>query len=225
MDGRLRLLRWLNVERDYTIAEKLYRIFKNEVESREPPNKIWLSDTVYCGRKKIFRMLGVGERFTEEQLNKIWLGIIVGKALEEIGIAKEVEVEYRGIRGRIDALLETGEPIEVKVIGNIYVASSNYADTHIEQLSRYCLASGKVAGIVFYYIPGMAMTNMPSYRYTFDLEAVRKETDERLDMLEKAYKALDPFILPPTWHSDSMDNWECRKCTYRGACRSGAKPI
>lgn len=222
---RLRLLRWLSVEKDYTVAERLYKLFKEEIERREPPDRIWLSDTVYCGRKKIFRILGVGERFTERQMNKIWLGIVVGKALEEIGIAREVEVEYRGVRGRIDTIMETGEPVEIKVVENMYIPASRYAETHVEQLSRYCLATGMAAGRIFYYIPGIPMTDMPSYRYTFNLESIRRETDERLDMLEKAYKTLDPFTLPPTWHSETMDNWECRQCTYRGACRSGSKPL
>jgi hypothetical protein len=76
------------VEKDYSVAEKLYSLFRREIESREPPDRIWLTDTVYCGRKKIFQIMGVGQRFTETQLNRIWLGIIVGKALEEIGIAR-----------------------------------------------------------------------------------------------------------------------------------------
>jgi len=218
-------LKYLSCERDYSVAEKLYQLFRREVEQREPPDRIWLSDTVYCGRKKIFQMMGIGNRFTETQLNRIWLGIIVGKALEEIGIAREVEVEYRGVRGRIDTLLDTGEPVEIKVVQNLYTAASSYSEAHVEQLSRYCLASGKDTGIIFYYVPGLAMTSMPSYRYKFNLEQVAKEVDRRLDLLFKARDALDPFMLPPTWHSDGFDNWECRGCSFQGACRSHALPL
>jgi len=218
-------LKYLSVERDYSVAEKLYSLFRREVEGREPPDRIWFTDTVYCGRKKIFQIMGVGQRFTEAQLNKIWLGIIVGKALEEIGIAREVEVEYRGVRGRIDTLLETGEPVEIKVAQNLFTVASSYSEAHVEQLSRYCLAANVETGVIFYYIPGMPMTRMPSYRYRFSLDDVREEVDRRLDILFKAYRALDPFILPPTWHSDSMNNWECRGCAFQGACRSGAKPL
>jgi len=215
----------VGMERDAKIAEKVYYILRKEVESREPPNRIWLTDTVYCGRKKIFRMMGVGERFTEVQLNKIWLGLIVGKALEDIGIAKEVEVEYRGIRGKIDTLNDTGEPVEIKVVQNLFCTTGKYTEAHVEQLSRYCLAVNCNSGILFYYIPGMAITEMPSIKYTFDLEKVRAVTDERIDKLLMAQKIMEPYILPPTWHSDNFNNWECKNCTFLGACKSESKPI
>ncbi|RLG89973.1 MAG: hypothetical protein DRO36_06870 [Candidatus Hecatellales archaeon] len=194
---------------------------EKRIDEEEPPKRIWLTDTVYCGRKKIWRMMGYRERFTERQLNAIWLGLIVGEALKSLGIAGEVPVEYRGIRGRIDVILETGEPMETKVVKSLYVSASEYARTHVQQLSRYCLAKESEYGVLFHYVPGLSISNLPAYRYRFDLKAVKRETDERLDLLFKAEDAMDPFILPPTWHSETMDNWECRNCPFQMLCRQG----
>lgn len=201
------------------ITIKIMEILKKKIETREPPKTIWLTDTVYCPRKKIYAMNGIGQRFNETAINKIWLGIIVGEALKEIGIAGEVAVEYRGIKGKIDIMMDSGEPLEVKTAQNLYIPASEYANTHVEQLSRYCLATNSTTGILLYYIPGIKITSMPVYRYRFNLSEVKKVTDERIDMLLEAVKNNDPFILPTTWHSESMDNWECRQCIYQQVCR------
>ena len=201
------------------IADKLRQLMLDKIEKREPPKTIWFTDTVYCGRKKIFAMLGGRQRFNNTALNKIWLGIVVGEALKSLGIAGEVPVEYKGMNGRIDVLLETGEPMEVKTASNLYITASEYTETHVQQLSRYCLALGKETGILFYYVPQVSIMSLPAYRYRFDLDKVREETDERLELLKQAAKALDPFMLPITWHSKDMDNWECRQCMYQEVCR------
>ena len=211
----------VGMDKTYEVAEKLYGIFRKEVETREPPKTVWLSDTVYCGRKKIFAMKGMAQHFTEQAMSKIWLGIVVGKALQELGIASEVEVQYRGIKGRIDVLLETNEPMEIKTATNLYTTASKYSESHVEQLSRYCLATGSETGVLFYYVPGVKMSDMPSYRYRFDLGRVREITDGRIDMLLRAASAEDPFILPATWHSENFNNWECRQCQFLTICRHG----
>jgi CRISPR/Cas system-associated exonuclease Cas4 (RecB family) len=211
---------WISRDEYPEIAAKLKEIMVKRLTDREPPTTIWFTDTVYCGRKKIFRMLmGGQEPMTERSLNKVWLGLVFERELEALGLATQVPVKYRGMNGRIDVLLETGEPMEVKTTLNLYVPASNYAETHIEQLSRYCLAVGKETGVIFYYIPGIAIGNLPAYRYRFDLEAVKKVTDERLDLLEQAVKLQNPFILPTTWHSQTMDNWECKECLFQQICR------
>jgi CRISPR/Cas system-associated exonuclease Cas4 (RecB family) len=205
------------------ITEKVRRIMLDKIYSREPPNRIWLSDTVYCGRKKIFRILGLGEAIPERAISRIWLGIVVGEALQGLGIARELPVEYRGIRGRIDVVTDTGEPIEVKTTINPYTLATNYTTAHTEQLSRYCLATGVETGILFYYLPGAEISEMPATRYRFNLTQVQDETDIRLNMLEKALAEQDPFTLPPTWHSKTFNNWECRQCNYRDLCMAKAK--
>lgn len=213
----------MNVRREKTpeIAEKLKETFQKKIDEKEPPDKIWLTDTVYCGRKKIYAMMGWRQRFTEQTLSKLWLGIIVHQALKDMGIAGEVPVEYMNIKGKMDVLLETGEPLEIKVTSSTYVPASEYAETHIEQLSRYCLALKKQHGIILYYIPGINISSLPAYRCEFNLSEVANVTAERINLLEKAAEARDPFILPTTWHSNNMDNWECRKCTFQAACRAG----
>jgi len=204
------------------IAEKIKQIFQQKIDEREPPNRVWLTDTVYCGRKKIFAMLGFKQRFTEENLSKIWLGTIIHEALKDMGIASEVPVEYMGVRGRIDVLLATGEPMEVKVAGSMYVPASQYAESHVEQLSRYCLARGVETGVLFYYIPNTAITSLPAYRYRFDLKQIEEVTRERIELLKRAAEEKNPFMLPATWHSDTMDNWECRSCVFQQYCRAGS---
>ena len=200
------------------IAETVKKIMMREIEEREPPDRIWLTDTVYCGRKKIFRMMGYEEWVTEDALNRLWLGRIVGAALEAMGIAREIEVEYRGVKGRIDCIVDTGEPVEIKTIHTLYSTVSSYAESHVEQLSRYCLAVGKPVGIIFYYVPGVKISSLPAYRYRFNLDIVKSIVDERIDLLVKAAKAQEPFILPATWHSATMKNWECRKCMFQAIC-------
>lgn len=202
------------------ITEKIKSLFEKCIEEREPPNSIWLTDTVYCGRKKIFSMIGIRPRFSEEALTKIWFGIVVGKALEDIGVIKEMKVEYKGIYGRIDTLLETGEPVEIKMVQSMYSAVSDYAQMHVEQLSRYCLALNKSSGVILYYVPNVKISSLPVYRYKFDLEIVKSVTDERIEKLKISVAEKDPFILPTTWHSDDFDNWECRNCTYLEACKN-----
>ena len=214
---------WIIRENVPEIAEKVKRLMLKRVEEREPPTRLWLTDTVYCGRKKLFAMLGYGgERFTEQALNRLWLGLLIHAELEKLGIAREVSVEYMGLRGRIDCLAETGEPVEIKTASSIYVTSSKYAETHVQQLSRYCLAMGKETGILFYYVPGVKITSLPAYRYRFDLSEVEEETVERIELLKKAEKLKDPFVLPATWHSDSLDNWECKRCPYVNLCKQGS---
>jgi len=209
-------------EKAHDIAEKIRQIMLEKIYSREPPNKIWLTDTVYCGRKKIFRILGLGEAIPERAIARIWLGIVVGEYLRGLGMASEVKVEYRGITGRIDVLTDTNEPVEIKTV-NKYVLASNLHTSHIEQLSRYALAVGKTTGVLFHYIVGEDLTNMPSVRYKFRMDKVMQETDERIEILEKALQAEDPFILPPTWHSQTFNNWECRQCNFRPLCMAGQK--
>jgi len=205
------------------ITEKIKQILLERIEEKEPPTRLWLTDTVYCGRKKLFRMLGFGkQRFSETALNKIWLGLIVEAELEKLGIAGQVPVEYRGIRGKIDVLLDTDEPLEVKTSTSLYVTASDYARTHVEQLSRYCLAKGVSTGILVYYVPGIAITSLPVTRYHFDLDEVKRVTDERIDLLEEAVRQRDPFLLPATWHSRTMDNWECRDCVFYYLCKQGS---
>ena len=214
---------WIARENVPEIANKIKQLMLRRIEEREPPSRIWLTDTVYCGRKKLFAMLGYGgERFTEQALNKLWLGLLIHAELEKLGIAREVKVEYMGIRGRIDCLAETGEPMEIKSAGSIYITSSKYAETHVQQLSRYCLAVNRETGILFYYVPGVKITSMPAYRYRFDLKRVEEETLQRILILRKAEELKDPFIVPATWHSNSFDNWECRKCGYINLCRQGS---
>jgi CRISPR/Cas system-associated exonuclease Cas4 (RecB family) len=214
---------WVIREQAPEIAEAVKKMMLRRVEEREPPNRIWLSDTVYCGRKKIYAMLGYGgERMTEQALNRLWLGLMIHAELEKIGVAREVAVEYNGIRGRVDCLADTGEPIEIKTASSIWVTGSRYAETHVQQLSRYCLALGRETGILFYYVPGVKVTSLPAYRYRFNLEAVKRETDERIRLLRMAEEARDPFMLPATWHSNDFDNWECRACPYISLCRHGS---
>jgi CRISPR/Cas system-associated exonuclease Cas4 (RecB family) len=214
---------WVIREQAPEIAEAVKKMMLRRVEEREPPNRIWLSDTVYCGRKKIYAMLGYGgERMTEQALNRLWLGLMIHAELEKIGVAREVAVEYNGIRGRVDCLADTGEPIEIKTASSIWVTGSRYAETHVQQLSRYCLALGRETGILFYYVPGIKVTSLPAYRYRFNMEAVKRETDERIRLLRMAEEARDPFILPATWHSNDFDNWECRACPYISLCRHGS---
>jgi CRISPR/Cas system-associated exonuclease Cas4 (RecB family) len=214
---------WVIREQAPEIAEAVKKMMLRRVEEREPPNRIWLSDTVYCGRKKIYAMLGYGgERMTEQALNRLWLGLMIHAELEKIGVAREVAVEYNGIRGRVDCLADTGEPIEIKTASSIWVTESRYAETHVQQLSRYCLALGRETGILFYYVPGVKITSLPAYRYRFNLEAVKREADERIRLLRMAWEARDPFILPATWHSSDLDNWECRACPYISLCRHGS---
>ncbi|MDW8086235.1 MAG: hypothetical protein RMI45_08395 [Ignisphaera sp.] len=210
-------------ERRYEVPEisiKLKNLFLKEIERREPSDRIWLTDTVYCGRKKLLQMKGFEPRYTEESITRIWLGIVVGSTLESMGIAREVTVEYRGCRGRVDCVMDTGEPMEIKVTTSLYITASEYAETHVHQLSRYCLAMGKPTGILFYYVPNVKLSSLPAYRYEFDLNKVRSVTDARLDVLDKALRHGDPFMVPPTWHSPTMNNWECRKCTYQAICRN-----
>lgn len=202
----------------HQVTEKLYRIMMDKFTNREPPKNIWFTDTVFCGRKKIFRILTGDEYLNTRDLNNIWLGIIVGDALKELGIASEVPVEYRSMHGRIDILLDTGEPLEIKTASNLYIPASEYAKVHVEQLSRYCLALGRESGVIFYYIPRLSLDKLPAYRYRFNLDEVRRETDYRLDIMERAFKTLDPFTIPPTWHSTSPDNWECKKCVFSRVC-------
>ena len=86
---------WIARENVPEIANKIKQLMLRRIEEREPPSRIWLTDTVYCGRKKIFAMLGYGgERFTEQALNKLWLGLLIHAELEKLGIAREVKVEY-----------------------------------------------------------------------------------------------------------------------------------
>lgn len=203
------------------IAEKIAEIMERKINDREPPDRIWLTDTVYCGRKKIFEMSGLKRRFSGKAVSRIWLGIIVGEALKELGIAGEVPVEYRGVRGKVDVILETGEPVEVKVATNLYVTASEYSKSHVEQLSRYCLALNKETGILLYYIAGLEVESLPVRRYRFNLDQVKRVTDERIDALSRAVEAKDPFTLPATWHSNSLSNWECRDCSYLAYCRVG----
>ena len=214
---------WVIREQAPEIAEAVKKMMLRRIEEREPPNRIWLSDTVYCGRKKIYAMLGYGgERMTEQALNRLWLGLMIHAELEKIGVAREVAVEYNGIRGRVDCLADTGEPIEIKTASSIWVTKSRYAETHVQQLSRYCLALGRETGILFYYVPGVKVTSLPAYRYRFNLDAVKRETDERIKLLRMAEEARDPFMLPATWHSSDLDNWECRACPYISLCRHGS---
>jgi CRISPR/Cas system-associated exonuclease Cas4 (RecB family) len=214
---------WVIREQAPEIAEAVKKMMLRRVEEREPPNRIWLSDTVYCGRKKIYAMLGYGgERMTEQALNRLWLGLMIHAELEKIGVAREVAVEYNGIRGRVDCLADTGEPIEIKTASSIWVTESRYVETHVQQLSRYCLALNRETGILFYYVPGVKVTSLPAYRYRFNLEAVKRETDERIRLLRMAEEARDPFMLPATWHSNDFDNWECRACPYISLCRHGS---
>ena len=214
---------WIARENVPEIADKVKRLMLGRLEEREPPTRIWLTDTVYCGRKKLFAMLGYGgERFTEQALNRLWLGLLIHAELEKLGVAREVKVEYMGLRGKIDCLVETGEPMEIKAVGSLYVASSKYAETHVQQLSRYCLAMGKETGVLFYYVPGVKITSLPAYRYRFDLKRVEEETVERILALRRAEELRDPFALPATWHSDCMDNWECRRCPYVNLCKQGS---
>ena len=44
------------------ITEKIKQILLERIEEKEPPTRLWLTDTVYCGRKKLFRMLGFGKQ-------------------------------------------------------------------------------------------------------------------------------------------------------------------
>jgi len=206
------------------VTEKIRELMMKKLEEREPPTRIWLTDTVYCGRKKIFRMLNLGRQtFSEVALSRIWLGLIVEAELEKLGVASQVTVEYRGIRGKIDVLADTGEPIEIKTTTSLYTTASDYATAHIEQLSRYCLATSTGTGILIYYVPGIAVSSLPVRRYHFDLDRVREVTDIRIDLLEEAVKEKDPFLLPPTWHSDSFENWECRSCPFLALCRRGSR--
>jgi len=217
---------WLVRENVPELTQRVKEFMLRRVEEREPPHSIWFTDTVYCGRKKIFRLLGLGKQhYTEQALNRLWLGLLIHAELEKLGIEREVKVEYKGIRGKIDCLTETGEPVEIKAVSNIYVASSRYAELHVQQLSRYALALGRETGVLFYYVPGVKLTSMPAHRYRFRLDEVRRETDERIELLKKAWKARDPFILPPTWHSNSLDNWECKSCPYRSLCEQGSLSI
>lgn len=204
----------------YEFTIEVRRLMVEKYMEREPPKTVWLTDTVYCGRKKIYRIIhNVDIPFNDKALNRLWLGLVFERELEALGLATQVPVEYRGIRGRIDVLLDTGEPVEVKTTSNLYVPASEYAKTHIEQLSRYCLAVGKESGVVFYFVPGVKFVDLPAYRYTFDLEKVREVTDERIDLLMKALKLKDPSVLPATWHSNSLENWECRECPFLKFCR------
>jgi len=204
------------------IHEKIKKILMEKINEREPPNSIWLTDTVFCGRKKIFSILFPKmNRFNERQINRIWLGLIVGAELEKMGIINEVVVEYKGIRGRIDCILDTGEPVEIKVAGNLYTTVSDYAEIQVQQLSRYCLAKNIEHGILFYYVPSVKISNLPAYRYYFDLDKIKDETDYRIEKLNLAFKSKDPFILPATWHSNNFNNWECKECVYRIKCEGG----
>ena len=214
---------WIVRENVPELAEKVKQLMLKRIEEREPPTRLWLTDTVYCGRKKLFAMLGYKrDRMSDEALNRLWLGLLIHAELENLGIAREVKVEYMGIRGKIDCLAETGEPMEIKAVGSIYVASSKYAETHVQQLSRYCLAIGRETGVLFYYVPGVKITSLPAHRYRFDLSKVEEETVERIELLKKAEKLKDPFVLPATWHSNSFDNWECRSCSYINLCKQGS---
>ena len=214
---------WVIREPAPELALTVKKLMLARLEERDPPTRLWLSDTVYCGRKKIYAMLGYGgEKITEQALNRIWLGLMIHAELEKIGVAREVSVEYGGLRGRVDCLADTGEPIEIKAVSSAWVAGSKYAETHVQQLSRYCLALGRETGILFYYVPGIKITSMPAYRYRFNLDAVKRETDERIRLLRMAAEAGDPFMLPATWHSSSLDNWECRGCPYISLCRHGS---
>ncbi len=212
---------WKVVDTVPEVVIRLKDIFQKKVDDEEPPDKIWLTDTVYCGRKKLFSMMGMRQRFSEESLSKIWLGILVHEALQSLGIASEVRVEYAGIGGRVDVLLDSNEPLEVKVTSSTKVIHSSYAQSHVEQLSRYALAMNSETGILLYYVPGARISSLPVYRYWFDLDMVRKVTDERIDLLKQAVSERDPFRLPATWHSPDMNNWECRKCGFQRTCIGG----
>ena len=214
---------WIVRENVPELAEKVKRLMLKRIEEREPPTRLWLTDTVYCGRKKLFAMLGYKRgRMSDKALNRMWLGLLIHAELEKIGIAREVKVEYMGIRGKIDCLVETGEPVEIKAVDSIYVTSSKYAETHVQQLSRYCLATNRETGVLFYYVPGVKITSLPAYRYRFDLGKVEEETVERIELLKAAERLRDPFVLPATWHSSSFDNWECRSCSYINICKQGS---
>lgn len=212
---------WLRREEVLEIKDKIRNLLIEKINEREPPDRIWFTDTVYCGRKKIFQIIGnKAIRFNEAQINKIWFGLIVGAELEKIGLIREMVVEYKGIRGKIDVLYN-GEPVEIKSATKMYVALSEYAEVQVEQLSRYCLAVNKETGILIHYIPHIKISNLPVYRYYFDLDKVKKVFDERIEKLNLALEAGDPFILPATWHSQDLNNWECKECVFLPACSGG----
>lgn len=206
------------------ITRRIKRILMERIEDKEPPNRIWLSDAVYCGRKKIFRIVrGDTEHFDERTLNRLWLGTIVEANLEALGVASNIKVEYRTrsgniVYGKIDVISDTREPIEVKATSSIRTAKSLYAERHIEQLATYCVAVKSDTGILVYYVPDVKITSLPVYRYRFDIEQYKSIIDERIDILYRALDYMEPMIAPPTWHSKTLDNWECKQCRYLQIC-------
>jgi CRISPR/Cas system-associated exonuclease Cas4 (RecB family) len=135
-------------------------------------------------------------------------------------ISLESEVEYLGIKGHIDILIQladnTMHVIEVK---------TNYSMRPLEpppqyqrlQAAFYALAVGAPAFSI--YTVGPAVTKDGRWERTDTYE-----TAEYKDAVEAEYKRLGAALLDDMPEGDPKEPWRCQYCRF-GACEKNVNPL
>ncbi len=196
------------------IKTKLLRAIVYEIEANKPPlEKINVTDLTFpCLRHAYYSKI-----FREERRGRLpeLLAIWIGVKLHETKIFEksELELEYKGIYGRVDEY-EDGVLLEIKTSRTI--PSKPYPH-HVKQVSYYRVLLERngfpVRFAVILYI-NVGSLNTKSFIILFDqpLEEVEKEMLSRKMALEKA---IAEGKVPP---AEPEEAWACDYCSYAYLC-------
>jgi CRISPR/Cas system-associated exonuclease Cas4 (RecB family) len=210
-----------DVERLY-----IYRLYQEEEDRR---NELHVTDlTDICPRRVWYEKKSPWPEGVEAIFR-----MAEGRQLHKIKLLaqSELEVEYRGVKGKIDEY-ESGVIIEKKYVDfvpNTLAEVQKYYSRYIEQVSFYAY---------------MLIQNGYEFKQAFLLFVKRGEQDERgrrplrvfevtnlinLDRIEAEFKARKEFIeeilradqppeIPPTF---SAFDYPCSYCKYSSRCYAG----
>jgi CRISPR/Cas system-associated exonuclease Cas4 (RecB family) len=206
--------------------EPYIQIFKNgQQQSMSRESSISIKDLTLCHRKKVFSIVEPVPMTDEESFHRIF-----GQANHEViqryfmiypeRFRSEVEVQYEGVRGRIDIhdkILNNIIDIKVSKSQKILLKPFTF---HEKQVRYYMAMMGSDEGQIIY-----EMNNFSSYR-AFPIYMNEKERRRELEelrseaqSLQKAIDASDPS-LARSIYEDREINWMCNKCMWKQKCES-----
>ena len=201
-----------------TINEYISNLVKSSINKavlnmqEDRSSEIHVTDLTTCIRRSYFEKV-YGRKINYPNSLFILRGILVHEAIleqlaKELKANYEIEIEYKGIKGRIDLLTEK-EVIEIKTINKVPIFPYS---GHLEQLNFYCFASDRDVGILVYV--GIADGKVISFEHY----ANREMLDKTLEKFVKLKESLEQLV-PPSSNLDLVSRKIfCPNCPYRDKC-------
>lgn len=192
------------------VKSSINKVVLNMQEDRS--SEIHVTDLTTCIRRSYFEKV-YGRKINYPNSLFILRGILIHDAVleqlaKELKANYEIDVTYKGIKGRIDLLTEK-EVIEIKTINKVPISPYN---SHLEQLNFYCFASDRKEGILVYI--GIADGKVVSFEHN----ANREMLDNTLEKFVKLKESLEQLV-PPSSNLDlSSRKIFCYSCPYKKEC-------